>query len=137
VASTALGRGLEQARIAASSADGRFAEFDDLGPLGALLDGRSTHELAVLAAALEPLADPDDVLIGTLAAYLRRNGQVEAAATELQIHRHTMRHRMRRIGQLLGDDLSSADSRTQLWLAIRAWQLLQSRLRGPAARSGS
>ncbi|PRC41526.1 PucR family transcriptional regulator [Mycobacterium sp. ITM-2017-0098] len=137
VAFSGIGSAVEQARVAASSAEGRFAEFDDLGPLAALLDGRSPHELALLATALDPLVDHDDELIATLAAYLRRNGHVEAAASELQIHRHTMRHRTRRICQLLGDDLTSADSRTQLWLAIRAWELLESRRRESVARCGS
>ena len=40
-----------------------------------------------------------------------------AAAGELGIHRHTMRNRIRRIGELLDGDLDSADTRAQLWLA--------------------
>lgn len=117
---------VEQARIAANSGGGRFTEFGELSPMGVLLEGRSTAELRVLAAPLDALAGGDE-LIATLAAFLGRNGQMEAAAAELAVHRHTMRNRMRRIGQLLGDDLESADARAQLWLALKAWQLLASR----------
>ena len=117
---------LEQARIAAHSGGGRFGEFGELSPMGVLLEGRSAAELRVLAAPLDALAGGDE-LIPTLAAFLGRNGQMEAAAAELAVHRHTMRNRMRRICQLLGDDLESADTRAQLWLALRAWQLLASR----------
>jgi PucR family transcriptional regulator, purine catabolism regulatory protein len=124
-----LHTGLEQARIAAHSGAGRFSEFGELGPMAVLLDGRSAAELRVLAAPLDSLAG-DDELIATLAAFLGRNGQMEAAAAELAVHRHTMRNRMRRICQLLGDDLESADTRAQLWLALRAWQLLASRRPG-------
>ncbi|MGV0814294.1 PucR family transcriptional regulator [Mycolicibacterium boenickei] len=124
-----LHTGLEQARIAANSGAGRFTEFGELGPMGVLLDGRSAAELRVLAAPLDALAGGDE-LIPTLAAFLGRNGQMEAAAAELAVHRHTMRNRMRRICQLLDDDLASADSRAQLWLALKAWQVLVSRQSG-------
>ncbi|CRZ15524.1 PucR family transcriptional regulator [Mycolicibacterium neworleansense] len=120
---------LEQARIAAHAGAGRFSDFGELGPMGVLLDGRSVAELRVLAAPLDSLAGGDE-LIPTLAAFLGRNGQMEAAAAELTVHRHTMRNRMRRICQLLGDDLESADTRAQLWLALKAWQLLESRRPG-------
>lgn len=120
---------VEQARIAAHSSAGRFSEFEELTPMGVLLDGRSSAELRLLAAPLDSLAGADE-LIPTLAAFLARNGQMEAAAAQLAVHRHTMRNRMRRIGQLLGDDLESADTRAQLWLALKAWQLLASRRPG-------
>lgn len=120
---------VEQARIAAQSSTGRFSEFGELSPMGVLLDGRGAAELRVLAAPLDALAGGDE-LIPTLAAFLGRNGQMEAAAAELAVHRHTMRNRMRRICQLLGDDLESADTRAQLWLALKAWQLLESRRPG-------
>lgn len=117
--------GLEQARIAAQSGPG-LTWFADLTGFGVLLGGRSAAELRVLAAPLEPLAH-DRELIDTLAAFLQHNGQVESAAAELGVHRHTLRNRLRRIMGLLDDDLESADSRTQLWLAVKADQLAASR----------
>jgi purine catabolism regulator len=35
-----------------------------------------------------------------------------------------MRNRLARIGELVGRDLHSADSRAELWVAIRARELL-------------
>ncbi|MGE0215964.1 PucR family transcriptional regulator [Mycolicibacterium sp.] len=117
--------GLEQARIAAQSGAG-LRWFGELTGFGVLLDGRSTAELRVLAAPLEPLAD-DRELIDTLTAFLQHNGHIESAAADLGVHRHTLRNRMRRIMGLLDDDLESADSRTQLWLAVKAEQLAAAR----------
>jgi purine catabolism regulator len=120
--------GAEQARIAAYSHSRRdITEFTDVKVFGTLLGGRSTAELRVLAMPLEPLLAGGDELVDALTAFLRHNGQLEAAASELQIHRHTIRNRMRRISDLLSDDLGTADTRAQLWLAVRAWQLLASR----------
>lgn len=126
-----IGIGLEQARIAAQPGGGRFVEFSELGTLGVLLGGRSTDELRVFADPLTPLSENGDELLTTLEAFLRCNGQVEAAAAELRIHRHTMRNRMRRIGELLADDIDSADKRAQLWLALRARQVLTRRQTRP------
>ena len=117
--------GLAQARVAAQSRSGGVTDFGALGALGVLIGGRSRAELRLLAAPLDPLRDSAE-LITTLEAFLRRNGQIEAAAAELGVHRHTMRNRMRRVQDLLGDDLESADSRAQLWLAVKAWQVLAS-----------
>jgi PucR family transcriptional regulator, purine catabolism regulatory protein len=117
--------GLEQARIAARSGrPGTLTGFDELGALGVVLGGRSTAELQVIASPLTPLGEHTDDLVDTLAAFLTTNGQVEAAAAALGVHRHTMRNRLARISELLADDLQSASVRTQLWLAIHARKLL-------------
>ncbi|MEN4474979.1 PucR family transcriptional regulator [Mycolicibacterium cosmeticum] len=114
-----------QARIAATAgARCTFTDFGELGAYGVLLGARTPAELRVLASLLDPLIGQRDDLVGALTAFLERNGQVEAAAADLGIHRHTMRNRMQRIGDLLGDDLTSADTRAQLWMAIKAHQLL-------------
>jgi len=43
---------------------------------------------------------------------------------------------MQRISELLADDVQSADTRTQLWLAIRARELLAIRSRAGADHFG-
>ena len=130
-----IDKGVEQARIAALAEKGsQFTEFGQLDVYGVLLGGRGDAELRVLAGPLDPLAEQGDELLGTLAAFLTHNGQMEAAATGLGIHRHTMRNRMQRISELLADDVQSADTRTQLWLAIRARELLAIRRRAGADR---
>jgi PucR family transcriptional regulator, purine catabolism regulatory protein len=117
--------GLEQARIAArSGGTGALTEFSELGAFGIMLGGRSTAELRVLASPLDRLAEQGEELVDTLAAFLSHNGQIEAASTSLGVHRHTTRNRLQRISELLADDLQSADTRTQLLLAIHARKLL-------------
>lgn len=125
--------GLEQARIAGHAGGVRFADFTELGPLDVLLAGRTATELTVLAA---PLAALSAELVSTLEAFLRCGGHLEGAAAATGVHRHTLRHRMRRIADALDDDLDDADTRTRLWLAIRAGQLLSDRPQPPPSRGG-
>jgi PucR family transcriptional regulator, purine catabolism regulatory protein len=118
---------LNQARAAARvHAGGQFSEYDHLDIFGILLGTRDRGELQLLAQSLNPLDadDADRTLLTALEAFLGCNGQVEAAATKLNIHRHTMRNRLLRIGELTGCDLHSADTRAALWLAIKARELL-------------
>ena len=56
-------------------------------------------------------------LARTLAVYLDRTSNIEAAAQELGIHRHTMRARLRRISELTGRSLSESADLLELWLA--------------------
>jgi purine catabolism regulator len=75
------------------------------------------------AGVLRPLVEGDrSVLLPTLRAWLAHNGQWDSAAAELGVHRHTVRARIARAGELLGKDLTAADSadaRMELWLALR------------------
>jgi PucR C-terminal helix-turn-helix domain len=50
-------------------------------------------------------------------------GQWERAARELCCHRHTLRHRMQKVEELTGRDLSQANDRIEFWLALRAREL--------------
>ena len=123
----AITMAVEEAGVALQCGAGSgITEFGELGAFGALLGGRSTAELHLFAAPLDPLAGRDDELIETLAAFLQHNGQLEAAAASLHVHRHTMRNRVRRISEMLSDDLGSADTRARLWLALKSRQLLLS-----------
>ena len=49
------------------------------------------------------------------------------------MHRHTMRHRLRRIEALTGRDLTSARDRLELWLALKAREVANRRSTGPKA----
>jgi len=62
----------------------------------------------------------------SLQAFLERNARWEAAAAELFVHRHTLRYRMRKVEELTGRDLTSARDRMELFLALRARDLLAS-----------
>jgi hypothetical protein len=74
--------------------------------LFARLDGETAHSRARLGE--------------TLLAWLRHDGNVPAAATELHVHTQTVRYRMRRLRELLGDALDDPDARFELEFALRA-----------------
>lgn len=58
-------------------------------------------------------------LVPALVAYLRHSSAWEPAARELTLHRHTLRHRVRRAEELLGVDLADVDAAAEVWLALR------------------
>lgn len=122
---------LEQARTAARAAADRPVCFDDLGIFATVLGGRSVAELRLIAAPLQSLAADrnavENSLVDTLKAFLTCNGQMEPAATALGIHRHTLRNRLQRIARLTGADLHTADARAQLWIALKAREMLSIR----------
>uniref|UniRef100_UPI003FD59A31 PucR family transcriptional regulator n=1 Tax=Pseudomonas indica TaxID=137658 RepID=UPI003FD59A31 len=68
--------------------------------------------------------DPRE-LLRSLEAFIERNGQWERAARDLYCHRHTLRYRIRRIEELTGRDLNQAQDRIELWLALRARELVR------------
>jgi sugar diacid utilization regulator len=92
--------------------------FDDLGAYKYLLkvsqDGRVRDRRG---EALQQLADYDrrhrSQLLPTLEEYLRRRGNIAAAAATLYVHPNTLRQRLRRIQDLTGLDVARED-----WLMI-------------------
>lgn len=84
---------------------------------------------AVADAVLTPLDAYDagldePILVPTLREYLSGPGTAEAAAEALGVHRHTLRQRLQRIGEVSGLDLHSSNDRFELWLATRIRDLL-------------
>jgi purine catabolism regulator len=63
---------------------------------------------------------PDSSLLGVLAAYLAAGGNKAEAAKSSHLARPTFYDRLRRIERILGTDLSSAESRTSLHVALLA-----------------
>jgi purine catabolism regulator len=61
-------------------------------------------------------------LITSLTVWLEHHGQWDPSAARLGVHRHTLRHRLRKVEQLLGRSLDSPDVRAELWLALRLRQ---------------
>ncbi len=70
--------------------------------------------------------DHNGDLTGSLQAFLQHNARWETAASELYVHRHTLRYRMRKVEELTGRDLASSFDRMEFWLALRARDLLTS-----------
>ncbi len=63
-------------------------------------------------------------LLASLEAFLQHNARWETAASQLYVHRHTLRYRMRKVEELTGRDLGSSFDRMEFWLALRARDLM-------------
>ncbi|MGB4137948.1 MAG: PucR family transcriptional regulator ligand-binding domain-containing protein [Microbacterium sp.] len=63
-------------------------------------------------------ANPRYELLPTLRAYFDSIASIEASSTSLQIHRHTMRARLKKISELTGYDITESSQYLELWLAI-------------------
>jgi purine catabolism regulator len=116
-------REAEQALDAGLRADRRYTSFADIGASG-LMELLATAEAAAFAESLlRPLIDHDAAgrgdLVRSLAVWLEHNGQWDGAATALGVHRHTLRHRMGRVEELLGRDLDVMAVRMELWAGVR------------------
>lgn len=78
----------------------------------------------ILLDRLAPLDDETPAsrerLSETLLAWLRNNGNVSVTAEELHIHGQTLRYRMARLNELLGDALEDPEVRYELEFALRA-----------------
>jgi purine catabolism regulator len=114
-----LARSLTRARRALAAGGSGVRGYDELGGgLEALLDPAAADAWA--ASLLAPLDEPGERadLAATLLAWLARHGQVDAAAADLGVHRHTVRHRLRRAESLLGRSLDDPAMRAELYLAL-------------------
>lgn len=100
--------------------------FDELGLYRMLGSNRDVGEF--IREWLGPLLDYDVThnrdLVPTLWQYYECGGNYDATARELMIHRSTLRYRLRRIRELTGHELGAVDTRLNLHIATRAWQLL-------------
>ena len=140
-----LRRAYQEARFALEAAGpgpgdrGRLvATVGDLGSHRLLLARQEDAALeAISRGLLGPLADYDrrqhGGLVASLRAFLEHNGNWEAAARTLGVHRHTLRYRVRRVAELTGRDLERAGDRVEFWLALQAADVLRGRAGRPAS----
>ncbi|SFK89750.1 purine catabolism regulatory protein [Streptosporangium canum] len=63
-------------------------------------------------------------LLTTLRVWLRHNGHWDRTADELGVHRNTVRHRIGQVEASLGCQLADADTRVELYLALRTLEEL-------------
>lgn len=120
---------LEATAMANGSAP-EVASHRDLGAFTLLLSIQDDEALRTYSdELLAPIADGEGEygpeLLRSLEAFIERNGQWERAARDLYCHRHTLRYRIRRIEELTGRDLNQAQDRIELWLALRARELVR------------
>ena len=110
----------------AAGASGRaFYRLPDLRLRGLLHLLRDDARLQTFAEReLGPLLAADDAhgtrLLDCLAAYLEAGGNKAAAAQRAHLARPTFYQRLQQIERILGADLSSAESRTSLHVALLA-----------------
>ena len=131
-----LRRAFHEARCAleaTSLANGEapdVASHDDLGAFTLLL---ALQDDDALRAYSDGLLDPIErtegeyggELLRSLEAFIENNGNWERAARRLYCHRHTLRYRIRKVEELTGRDLGRATDRIELWLALRARELVR------------
>ncbi len=130
-------RAAGQARLAlrhgpAGSAGSFVTVFEDMGGRYVILDSLSGETLRSLkAGVVDRLRDADDSrgseLDATLHAYLAHGCSVSETADGLYLHRNTLRKRLARIEQVLGLDLSTMGGRVEVYLGVRAADVLASR----------
>lgn len=109
-------------QAAADGSAGSVTDFSAIASRGvlSLLTGPAAREVA--RSVLTPLTVHDRAnasgLVDTLRVWLANNGEYEATARELGVHRHTLRARIATIERLLGRDLTSFATRAELWAAL-------------------
>jgi sugar diacid utilization regulator len=83
---------------------------------------------AFYAETLEPVVIYDSrygtELVQTLITYLGNDASTVKTAGDLFAHRHTIRYRLDRVGELTGLDVDKSEDRERLTLGIKAMQLL-------------
>ena len=131
-----LRRGFHEARCAleatavTNGGSPEVATHEDLGAFTLLLSLQDDDALRLYSdGILDPIeateGDYGDELLRSLEAFIEQNGNWERAARELYCHRHTLRYRIRKVEELTGRDLSRATDRIELWLALRARELVR------------
>jgi sugar diacid utilization regulator len=83
---------------------------------------------AFYSETLEPVVRYDSrygtELVQTLTTFLENDASTVRTAGDLFAHRHTIRYRLDRVGELTGLDVDRSDDRERLTLGIKAMQLL-------------
>lgn len=112
----------DAAKIAISrSTSGYLVRVDSLGLEQLLLAWTGTDTfLPAAKSLLAPLLTEAPELLETLASYLDHESGIQATAAALGVHRNTVTQRIQRAQELVGDDLSSPETRLALHLACRA-----------------
>lgn len=125
-----LGLALEEAKKAAEfglrRGHSRVTAFPEIWRDGVadLIDASDAAHVA--RRLLGPLGQHDaehgTELLHTLGVWLRHHGRQLPAARELDVHRHTLTHRLEQIATLTGADLDDFQARAELALALRYYQ---------------
>jgi PucR family transcriptional regulator, purine catabolism regulatory protein len=112
-----------------AAAGASVASPRDLGSYGLLLGAQPRPVLeGFVRAVLGPLIDRDSArsseLVASVRAFVEAGGRWEPGAEALGVHRHTLRYRIRQAEELLGRDLTSTEEQLEVWLALKASDIL-------------
>ncbi|HEX8744284.1 MAG TPA: helix-turn-helix domain-containing protein [Thermoleophilaceae bacterium] len=132
-----LRRALEEAELVLDvTADGHAPEEDIGGGTYRLLfrvlashpeEVRSFYEDTVAAAVRYDEQYSTD-LVGTLEAYLAENCNMNATASAIYAHRHTVAYRLERVKELTGLNPMASEDRERLGLGLKAYRIIAPRL---------
>ncbi|MGD9632866.1 MAG: PucR family transcriptional regulator [Pirellulales bacterium] len=93
------------------------------GTIARLLDESDPGD-AIPESVRKLIDHPDDgALIETIEAYLDNGADTGATAAELYVHRTSLYHRLRRVEDITGLDLSTGDGRLEMHLGLRLWRM--------------
>jgi purine catabolism regulator len=102
---------------------GRVAVYEDLGAYPLLYEGADVRRLQTFARrVLEPLRAYDrkhqTELERTLRLFFSVGQNVKTAASQLNVHRHTVFYRLRQIGEICGHSLENPHDQLTLRMAV-------------------
>jgi sugar diacid utilization regulator len=110
---------------------GSIATFEETGTyklLFRVLQENPEELRAFYGETIEPVVIYDlrygTELVRTLTIYLGNDASTVKTAGDLFAHRHTIRYRLDRVGELTGLDVDKSEDRERLTLGIKAMQLL-------------
>ena len=103
--------------------------FAELGIYRLLATGENRQDIEAyvqewLGRLLEYDGERGSNLVQTLHQYLECGGNYDSTAETLVIHRSTLRYRLQRIREITNLDLADVETRLNLHVAARAWQVL-------------
>lgn len=115
--------------LRAGRAGSPIASPDDLGSYSFLLGAQSPTVLeGYVRSVLGPLIERDEQrsseLVASVKAFVENGGRWEPGADALGVHRHTLRYRIHQAEELLGRNLSSPQDQLEVWLALKAMEIL-------------
>ena len=118
-----LNQSLRQAQQALDIAvsDGRPSiQFENLPIVDLVLKNLSPVTLGVLSDPIRLISAEENgpLLLNSLKVFIAENGSWEAAASQLGVHRHTLKNRITKIEELTSLSMMNAEDRFRAWLAI-------------------
>jgi purine catabolism regulator len=127
----AFAQAVAEARAALAVARDGVVSYESLGLADALLAllprGRSEH----VSDALAPLRDERPEVLQTLRSYFEHDLDIMTCARALHLHPNSLRYRLAKIEKALGRSLRSPQTIADVYLALRAYEVLEGGDRAP------